>query len=148
MYIMGSCPIPNWNVFKVRAMRDSDISATLQQQVQDAFQRGTPLDICGGGSKAFLGNAKAGTPVDVSPHRGIVEYDPRELVLTARSGTPLQEIETVLSEAGQMLAFEPPHFGPLENWTPPWAVPLHAEYPARAAPIKARHAISYWAAKC
>jgi glycolate oxidase FAD binding subunit len=113
MYIMGSCPIPNWNVFKVRAMRDSDISATLQQQVQDAFQRGTPLDICGGGSKAFLGNAKAGTPVDVSPHRGIVEYDPRELVVTARSGTPLQEIETVLSEAGQMLAFEPPHFGPI-----------------------------------
>jgi glycolate oxidase FAD binding subunit len=94
-------------------MKDSDISATLQQQVQDAFQSGTPLDICGGGSKSFLCNTKAGTPVDVSPHRGIVEYDPRELVVTARSGTPLQEIETVLSEAGQMLAFEPPHFGPI-----------------------------------
>jgi glycolate oxidase FAD binding subunit len=49
--------------------------------------------------------------LDVSTHRGIVEYDPRELVLTARSGTTLQEIETTLAEAGQMLAFEPPHFG-------------------------------------
>ena len=44
-------------------------------------------------------------------HRGIVEYDPRELVLTARSGTTLQEIEAALAEANQMLAFEPPHFG-------------------------------------
>ena len=51
--------------------------------------------------------------LDVSQHRGIVEYDPCELVLTARSGTPLQEIEAALAEAEQMLAFEPPHFGPI-----------------------------------
>lgn len=89
------------------------LHTALQQQVLAAFQNETPLNISGGGSKNFIGNgAGAGArQIDVGPHRGIIEYDPRELVLTARSGTPLQEIETVLSEAGQMLAFEPPHFG-------------------------------------
>ena len=93
-------------------MRDSDISSELQQQVLDAFQNSTPLNISGGGSKAFLGHAPAhAQTIDVTGHRGIVEYDPRELVLTARIGTPLQEIEAALASANQMLAFEPPHFG-------------------------------------
>ena len=51
------------------------------------------------------------TTLNIAPHNGIVDYDPRELVLTARAGTPLREIEAALSEAGQMLAFEPPHWG-------------------------------------
>ncbi|MGA7750816.1 MAG: glycolate oxidase subunit GlcE [Gallionella sp.] len=97
-------------------MRDSDISSQLQQQVQQAIANHTPLNIAGGGSKSFLGHSSPGhdthaQPIDVSMHRGIVEYDPRELVLTARSGTTLQEIEAVLASANQMLAFEPPHFG-------------------------------------
>jgi glycolate oxidase FAD binding subunit len=92
-------------------MSDSDISSELQQQVLDAFQKSTPLNIAGSGSKAFLGNASQGQAIDVTGHRGIVEYDPRELVLTARSGTTLREIEAALAEAGQMLPFEPPHFG-------------------------------------
>lgn len=92
-------------------MRDSDISSELQQQVLDAFHNETPVNISGGDSKTFLGNASPGQAIDISNHRGIVEYDPRELVLTARSGTPLQEIETALAAANQMLAFEPPHFG-------------------------------------
>jgi glycolate oxidase FAD binding subunit len=92
-------------------MSDSDISSELQQQVLDAFHNETPLNITGGGSKAFLGNASKGRSIDVSKHRGIVEYDPRELVLTARSGTTLKEIEAALASANQMLAFEPPHFG-------------------------------------
>jgi glycolate oxidase FAD binding subunit len=92
-------------------MNDRDIGAALQQQVQDALQDSTPLTIAGGGSKSFLGRANHAMQIDVSSHRGIVEYDPRELVLTARTGTTLQEIESALAEAGQMLAFEPPHFG-------------------------------------
>jgi glycolate oxidase FAD binding subunit len=92
-------------------MSDSDISSELQQQVFDAFHNETPLNITGGGSKSFLGHAAHGQPVDVSKHCGIVEYDPSELVLTARSGTPLREIEAALAKANQMLAFEPPHFG-------------------------------------
>ena len=50
--------------------------------------------------------------MELSHHRGIVDYDPQELVLTARSGTPLAEIESLLEERGQKLPFEPPHFGP------------------------------------
>jgi len=94
-------------------MSDADISAALQQQVMDALRDATPLDIAGGGSKSFLGHAGHQMQIDVCSHRGIVAYDPRELVLTARSGTTLQEIEAALAEAGQMLPFEPPHFGPI-----------------------------------
>ena len=94
-------------------MSNTDNSAALQQQVLDAFHNETPLNIAGSGSKAFLGNPVQGQAIDVTGHRGIVEYDPRELVLTARSGTTLREIEATLAEAGQMLAFEPPHFGPI-----------------------------------
>jgi glycolate oxidase FAD binding subunit len=92
-------------------MEGRDISAALQQQVMDALQDSTPLTIAAGGSKSFLGRANHKMQIDVSAHRGIVEYEPRELVLTARSGTPLREIESTLADAGQMLAFEPPHFG-------------------------------------
>lgn len=92
-------------------MLERDISETLQQQVRNAVGSGTPLKIEGGNSKIFLGRETHGEILDVSAHRGIVEYDPRELVLTARSGTPLKEVEAALAEAGQMLAFEPPHFG-------------------------------------
>ena len=69
------------------AMCNSDISTALQQQVQDAYNNGSPLTIVGGGSKLFLGNIMdaSAQQINVSEHRGIVEYDPRELVLTARS---------------------------------------------------------------
>ncbi|HEY6095357.1 MAG TPA: glycolate oxidase subunit GlcE [Gallionellaceae bacterium] len=92
-------------------MVGQDISAALQQQVLDALNTGTPLHIRGSGSKSFLGNATQGMALSVAPHRGIVDYDPRELVITARAGTPLHELERVLADAGQMLTFEPPHFG-------------------------------------
>jgi len=69
------------------------------------------LNICGSGSKHFLGRAAQGENLSLVEHRGIIEYDPRELVLTARAGTPLADIETALSDSGQMLTFEPPHFG-------------------------------------
>lgn len=88
-----------------------DISMSLQQQVLLAAENKTPLAITAGGSKAFMGQALRGQTIDIGPHRGITEYDPRELVLTARCGTPLEEIEKALADAGQMLAFEPPHFG-------------------------------------
>ena len=94
-------------------MNESDHSTALQQQVLNALSNETSLNIQGGGSKSFLGNARQANAltIDVSKHSGIVEYDPRELVLTARSGTPLSQIEAVLVKASQMLAFEPPHFG-------------------------------------
>lgn len=70
-----------------------------------------PLNITGGGSKAFYGREPFGEPLDVSEHRGVVNYYPSELVVTVRAGTLLAELEQILAEQGQMLAFEPPHFG-------------------------------------
>lgn len=84
----------------------------IAEQVRAAAARGTPLAIRGGGSKAFLGRRAEGEAVDVSTLRGIVHYEPTELVVTARAGTPLAAIEAALAERGQMLGFEPPHFGP------------------------------------
>jgi len=69
-----------------------------------------PLRIRGGGSKDFYGGPLAGEPLDVSAYRGIVSYEPSELVVTARAGTPLAELTAVLAERGQWLAFEPPTF--------------------------------------
>ena len=91
---------------------DRDLSQDLLEQVNQALNLGNPLRIQGGNSKAMLGNPVAGEIVDTRGHRGIVSYDPTELVLTARAGTPLLEIEAALHEAGQMLPCEPPHLGP------------------------------------
>lgn len=91
---------------------DRDASAELGERVQRAAGQGTPLDIVAGGSKGFLGRITQSETLDVSAHRGILSYEPSELVLTARAATPLAEIEDALAGSGQMLAFEPPHFGP------------------------------------
>jgi glycolate oxidase FAD binding subunit len=69
-----------------------------------------PLRIRGGGSKDFHGQSLQGEVLDVSPWRGIVSYEPSELVVTVRAGTPLAELEATLAERGQSLAFEPPDF--------------------------------------
>ncbi|WP_095102507.1 glycolate oxidase subunit GlcE [Pseudomonas sp. Irchel 3A5] len=90
---------------------DNDASAALLEQVNQALQTATPLRIQGGNSKAFLGREVAGEILDTRAHRGIVSYDPTELVITARAGTPLQELCAALDAAGQMLPCEPPHFG-------------------------------------
>jgi glycolate oxidase FAD binding subunit len=80
--------------------------------IRTAAGTATPLRIRGGGSKDFYGGPLEGEPLDLGPYQGIVDYEPSELVLTARAGTPLAEIEAALQARGQMLAFEPPHFGP------------------------------------
>ncbi|NOY61724.1 MAG: glycolate oxidase subunit GlcE [Gammaproteobacteria bacterium] len=90
---------------------DQDNSTAIQQQVTQASHDKSVLDIRGGGSKGFYGHAVNGLPLDVTPHRGITNYAPEELVLTARAATPLAEIEHALNERGQMLPFEPPHYG-------------------------------------
>lgn len=90
----------------------ADATGVLQDRIIDAVQKKTPLEIRGGITKRFLGRPTTGTPLDVRIHRGIVRYDPNELVLTARAGTALADIEHALAEHGQMMPFEPPHFGP------------------------------------
>lgn len=84
----------------------------LIARIQAAHAAHTPLLIQGGGSKSFYGNPCAGEVLDTRTLIGIVDYQPKELVLSARAGTPLNEIEAALAQHNQMLAFEPSHFGP------------------------------------
>jgi len=83
----------------------------LSETVRDAGRSKRALRVRGGGTKDFYGQALVGEILDTRDYSGIVAYEPSELVITARCGTPLAEIEAAMREHGQMLAFEPPHFG-------------------------------------
>ena len=93
-------------------MGDRDISQDLAEQVRDAAGRRQPLRLVGLESKLFYGRSVRGEPLQLGGHRGITSYEPTELVLSARAGTPIPDIEAALSANGQMLAFEPPGFIP------------------------------------
>src|SRR4051794_19088997 len=82
----------------------------LAQRVRAAAASGTPLRIRGGGSKDFYGEPPQGELLPIAPLTGVTSYEPTELVVTVRAGTPLAELEAVLAERGQCLPFEPPHF--------------------------------------
>ena len=84
--------------------------AQIADRVRAAAADQTPLRIRGGGTKDFHGLALHGEVLDTRPLRGIVSYEPSELVVTVRTGTPLAELEAALGERGQCLPFEPPHF--------------------------------------
>ena len=87
----------------------TDIANDIASSVQAAHQANTPLNITAAGTKSFLGRVSPDvTTLDVKGHSGIIEYDPAELVLVARAGTPLQEIEDLLGDNQQILGFEPP----------------------------------------
>lgn len=92
-------------------MSSSDQTQDLQAQVDTAYQQRHRLRIVGGDTKQFYGQCLTGETLSTAKHCGIIDYDPTELVITARSGTPLHVIEAALAEQGQMLDFEPPHFG-------------------------------------
>ena len=86
----------------------------LRQAVEWALSEGTTLDVRGQGSKTVLGQPMAcGQVLDLSGLSGIVDYAPEELVVTLRAGTPMREVEALLAQRNQMLAFEPPDLGPL-----------------------------------
>jgi len=85
--------------------------ARLVDQVKTARVANGHFRIVGGGTKDFLGNALQGEPLDVRPLAGVSSYEPTELVVSVRTGTPLVELEAALAEKGQHLAFEPPRLG-------------------------------------
>jgi len=91
--------------------------ATIDQYqaiIRAAAESKTPLRIRGGGTKDFYGNPareQNSTLLDMTDYNGIVDYEPTELVITARAGTRLADLEAALDQHGQMLAFEPPYFG-------------------------------------
>jgi glycolate oxidase FAD binding subunit len=84
--------------------------AALQDRVRAAAAAMQPLFIYGGGTKSFYGERCVGERVETTALAGIVAYEPNELVITARAGTPLAEIEHAMAKHGQNLAFEPPRF--------------------------------------
>jgi glycolate oxidase FAD binding subunit len=86
-------------------------SAAFAGRIREASGTGRPLRLRGGGTKDFYGGVPGGDLLDTRACAGIVSYEPSELVVTARGGTPLAELESTLRGNGQMLAFEPPHFG-------------------------------------
>jgi glycolate oxidase FAD binding subunit len=83
----------------------------LIDAVRSAAADGRTLRLRGGGTKDFWGAPPQGEVLDTRAYAGIISYEPSELVVTARCGTPLAELEAALAEKGQCLAFEPPHFG-------------------------------------
>ena len=103
---------------------------SLIDAVRQAAADGRTLRLRGGGSKDFWGQSLTGEVLSTRDYRGIVSYEPSELVVTARCGTPLAELEAALAEKGQCLAFEPPHFG--EGATVGGMVAAGLSGPARA----------------
>ena len=93
-------------------MRPSDVSE-VEEVVREAAASGRRLELCGGGTKARLGRAlsEEAERVDLSRLTGVVTYEPEELILIARPGTRLREVEELLAGSGQQLAFEPPRWG-------------------------------------
>lgn len=88
-----------------------EIVDNLSRLIREAAKQSRPLCLRGGGTKDFYGGSLHGYKLNTGDFRGIVSYEPTELVITARGGTPLAEIEAALRDKGQILAFEPPHFG-------------------------------------
>jgi glycolate oxidase FAD binding subunit len=86
-------------------------------KIRAAAEERKPLRIRGAGTKDFYGHCNPPDPaglssvLDPTAYTGLVDYDPTELVVTARCGTHLTDLEAELSKHRQMLAFEPPHFG-------------------------------------
>ncbi|HZQ71557.1 MAG TPA: glycolate oxidase subunit GlcE [Burkholderiales bacterium] len=83
----------------------------LRARIAEAAAQRRALRLRGGGTKDFYGGEPTGELLDTAGYRGILTYEPTELVVTARCGTPLAELEAALAGQGQWLPFEPPHFG-------------------------------------
>lgn len=93
-------------------------AADVASAVADALSDGKTLELIGGGSRRAFGRpVEADVVLDLSGVSGVVTYQPEELILAAAPGTPMAQIEAMLAERGQQLAFEPPDFGPL------WGLP-------------------------
>ena len=117
----------------MKPMQDT-LQHTLQHftdRILQASQTGKALRLRGGGTKDFLGQSLQGEVLDTRAYSGILSYEPSELVITVRCGTPLAEVEAALAEKGQSFAFEPPHFG--EGATIGGMVAAGLSGPARAS---------------
>jgi glycolate oxidase FAD binding subunit len=109
-----ACALPSWPSLHLCTHMKSALQ-DITDQIKTAATQRTPLRIRGGGSKDFYGESLKGTLLDTRAYSGITSYEPSELVVTVRAGTPLTELESALADRGQCLAFEPPRFGALDS---------------------------------
>jgi glycolate oxidase FAD binding subunit len=123
------------------AIPSLDVSVELQKQVQSSIDLHSPLLIRGSNSKSFYGRYTVDTSniLDLSNHMGIIDYDPAELAVTVRAGTRLQDLERLLADNQQILAFEPPQFS--ENSTIGGVVSAGISGPRRSFSGSVRDAI-------
>jgi glycolate oxidase FAD binding subunit len=116
MFITVNCRFPisrdfshiNNNSDHKDSQLDSVAIEDLQQQVEAACEDATALAIQGGNTRAYYGREISGEPLRVGGYAGVVDYHPTELVITAKAGTTLAELDETLAEHNQMLGFEPP----------------------------------------
>jgi len=92
----------------------------IVEAVKAAAAAKRALRIAGGSSKAFYGHVVEGDLLETRSHQGIAGYEPTELVITAKCGTPLAQVEKTLADNGQILPFEPPYFGGSAQTQPPY----------------------------
>jgi glycolate oxidase FAD binding subunit len=86
-----------------------DTLESLQNMVAEALAEETALKIEGCGTLDGVGRpVNAQKCISMKNYTGIIDYDPAELVLVARAGTRLREVEELLASENQLLAFEPP----------------------------------------
>ncbi len=100
---------PNFHGFS--DLRMNDYAQEIADKILTAYQQKQPLKITSGKTKQFYGRKINAEILNVKNHSGVVEYEPSELYITARSGTPLSEIERIIDHKNQILPFEPPRFG-------------------------------------
>jgi glycolate oxidase FAD binding subunit len=103
---------PNENSSESSATDIDGVLEEISERVAKARENRTPLKIVGGGTKNFYGRSTNGETLPLANYGGVTQYEPAELVMTARGGTALSEIEETLAANDQMLGFEPPGFGP------------------------------------
>ena len=121
--------------------------ADIEEIIRDALQNETPLQVTGYGTKKNLGGrVLARDELSLSALSGITDYQPEELVMVARSGTPLIEIEETLDKNGQMLGFEPLHLDKFYGQSTPGSLAVLSlvTYQARAAYRLGLHGIICW----
>ena len=114
-------------------LTDSHALDAITHQIRQARATSTLLRVRGGGSKDFVGSNLQGEVLDTRAWCGIVSYEPTELVVTVRAGTPLAVLEAALSEKNQCLPFEPPHFGAADQATVGGMVASGLSGPSRAS---------------
>ena len=90
-----------------------DKEETIAEIIKHCYKKNIPLEICGSGSKKNIGrNFQSQKTLDLSNYSGIIKYEPEELYIKVKSGTPIKEIKEALEKNNQHLAFDPTDFGP------------------------------------